>query len=608
MTIPSQGGEFAIALQWDKYEDGFPKAKKAQGTVTFISNPSDADTLTIGGIAYRFKSTPAAAGDIQIASTLADTMLNLLSAIKGTLLSSAYYAGTRAVITVDAEIGTKTLFLDAYQTGQVGNAITLAQLSGSDARYTLSGSTLSGGKNGGAARYSVGRIQFAKMPANTETLVVGGTTYTFSTSSNTGNNINISLTSQDSIDELASAVATRLASNSDVAVVSVSGIIVSFRASAAGSAGNSTVLSETVSDATAVIVTGSGTLLGGLDLTNYPKSSLTWYRVSSREVNYGDNQMQDTIPLEVGQSLTPKGAYKQGANVMGGATIMPRLENSIGLFLLAGLGKVTTTNPSTGVYQHVFKFNTNEINIPWVAGRRMIPGRDNVYGNGIVGWDNKVNLIRTSVTAASPIEMMIQLMGRIPEMDNHPEVWAGNTFEDFTSIPLACKGVFKLPTITDFDNPLPVTQVVAEMINVTTTPRNEMIVGSYFPDDVVPLTRAMTFRFQYKWKDAAMAQYAFGTALKATSWSPTPFITTTSGSDYAVDLYAEAPYNISGTTTPFSLRIRANEMFWQPSPISLRAGDIVTMDMMGTGLHNSSSYVEFVLTNGTSAYATPSEP
>lgn len=610
MSITTQNGEFAVALQWEKYADGYPEAIKAQGYVTFLANAADADTLTIAGIAYRFKTTPAALGDIKIGTTLALTLINLLAALQGTATGgTAYYAGTKPLLTVDAELGTAKLFLESYVPGQVGNAITLAQGgTGVTARYTLSGATLSGGINGGAQRSALGRIAFAAMPLDTETLTVGSTTYTFSSSLNTGNNINITLTTQDDVGELATAVGLRLESNAAVENVSVLGNTVSFRTTTDGAAGNAIVLSETVVAAASVQVTGAGTLTGGLDATLLDVSTLSWKKLRSRDVDYADNQMQDTIPLEVGGTLTPTGAYKQGVNVMGGAQIMPRLENSVGLLLLATLGKATTTNPSTGVYQHVFTFQTNEINQPWLAARRMIPGRDNIYGNGIIGYDNKVNLFRTTVAAASPVEVMLQMMGRFPIMDNHPETWLGSSFEDFESIPLACRGTFKLPTVEGLPNPLPVTQVVAEMVNVTTTPREEMVVGSYYMDDVVTRTRVLTFRFVYKWRDANLANYLFGNQLRASAWSPVPFVTETSGTDYAVDLLVESPNNIEDTTTPYSLRIRANKVFWQPQPVRLRAGDIVMLEMVGTVLYDSGGYCEFVLINGQTAYSVPSEP
>jgi len=602
MTITTQQGEFAVALQYGKYEDGQPEAIAAQAYATFSANPADSDTLTVNGIAYRFKTTPAAANDIAIGTLLTDTLANAVSAMKGTG-NGGYYTATRPAIHVTASGSVTTLFFEAWIPGQAGNAFTLAK---SSSVITLSGSTFTGGLNGGDLRAGFGRVAIAAMPLNTETLVVGSTTYTFSTSSNTGNNIDITATGQSTILGLAATIATRLASNSAVTSIAYEGTIISFRTVTTGVAANSVPLYETVVDATAVVTLG---ILGGYAAKDFNRNQLTWWRLRTREVDYGESQMQETIPLEVGGTMTPTGAYKSGVAVAGGAQIMPRLQDSIGVLLLAALGKATTTNPSTGVGQHVFTFQTNEANMPWIAARKMIPGRDNVYGQGVIGFDNKVNLLRTTVAATAPVEMMMQLMGRVPEYDNHPEVWAGNSFEDFRSIPLACKGTFSLPTVAGLPNPLPVTQVIVEMSNVTTTPREEMVVGSYFMDDVVTRTRALTLRFSYKWKDANLANYLFGNQLKATAWTPTPFITATSGSNYAVDLEVESPFSITNTTTPYSLRIRANQVFWQPLPIRLRAGDIVMLEIIGTVLYDAAGYCEFILINGnTTGYTVPSEP
>lgn len=53
-------------------------------TWTPANNPSDADTITIGGVVFTFKTTPAAAGDVDIAGSTAATLDNLVACINGT--------------------------------------------------------------------------------------------------------------------------------------------------------------------------------------------------------------------------------------------------------------------------------------------------------------------------------------------------------------------------------------------------------------------------------------------------------------------------------------------------------------------------------------------
>lgn len=49
--------------------------------LNIATNPTDGDTVTINGVAFRFKSTLAANGDVKIGDTAADTVDNLVAAI-----------------------------------------------------------------------------------------------------------------------------------------------------------------------------------------------------------------------------------------------------------------------------------------------------------------------------------------------------------------------------------------------------------------------------------------------------------------------------------------------------------------------------------------------
>lgn len=614
MTVSAQAGEFGFAVQYAKYNDGTVTPLKARGNVRFISQPNDADTLTIGAVVYRFKTVPAAAGDILIGATLALTLANLIAATTGAALpASAYFAGTKPLLLADAELGTQTIFLTAVLQGQAGNSVSLAQLGGSSARYVLSGSTLTGGQNGGDALAAIGRVVVAAMPLDTETLTIGGSVYVFNAASGAG--LNIDITTNNTRLLVAAAIGVKLATNADVdaASVVVSGATVTFKSNTTGSAENLTVLSETVAAAASVQVTGAGTFLSGQNASVFTRSALAWRKVRAREVAYDANNMGDTIPLEVGGNIEPLGAYKSGVAVGGSATVMPRLENDFGWLLLAALGKCTTVNNGDGTWSHTFVIDTaNETNLPWLSVRKMVPGRSSgefVEAEGLTGFDNIVAGMRFTVPQMGPVEAMTQFIGRVPELDNHPEAWInGGSYENAETIPISCNGSFKLPTI--FSSNLPVTQVLVELANGVTGPREEFVIGSYFMDDIIARTRAMTLRFMYKWKSPEFYQRMFGNASRATVWSPSPFLTKTNGGNYAFDLLLESPKVIGVTAIKHSLRVRSNTCWWQPNgPILLQGGGIVMQEITGTVLvPDSGAYVEFVLTNGTSAYAMPTEP
>lgn len=105
---------------------------KATGSIIFSSIPADGDTVTMNGVVWTFKTTPTAAAQTQIQSTLGGTMVQLaadLNASANASLTVATYAATPTALTV------------SYDTaGAGGNAYTLAA-----SAATVSGATLAGG-------------------------------------------------------------------------------------------------------------------------------------------------------------------------------------------------------------------------------------------------------------------------------------------------------------------------------------------------------------------------------------------------------------------------------------------------------------------------------
>lgn len=575
----------------------------ATGKVTFAGQPANADTVTIGSVTYAFKSGAlVAANDVKIGAAVQDTITNLRDAVNLVQATKtvAYHTSTVPNVQFDAEVGINTLFVKSWRKGTTGNSLALAK---SGTNLSVSAATLLGGIKGGEVQKAIGRYGLKGLPVADEVVVIGANTYTWKASAAGAFEVTIGA---DVAASLANLLAKIIANDTNI-VASVLGGILSMYHKTAGAAANTYVLTTTSTNAS---VSGAGTFVDGKDATLFDRSTLSWIRMRVSNLDYSEVQMQETLDPEIGGVVTPTGAYKSGVALAGGADMYGRLQNSMGHILYAAMGAVSTASLGSGVYAHTFKFATDAQYQPWMAVRKMIPGRENADPLGLLGFDNKVAGLQMTVAAARPVMMRLDLVGRYPEHDRHPDVWTGSTFEDFTTIPLSCKGTFKLPTIPDFPSPLPTTQVSVGISNATTGPREEMIVGSYYMDDIITRLRALTFRFIYKWKDPALMDYLFGNANKVTTWDPAPFRTTTSGSDYAVDLLLQASANIGSTTTPYSLRIVANDVYWEPgAPVRMQGGGIVMMEVRGTVLAPASSdYVQFILTNGTTSYALPSEP
>lgn len=117
----------------------------ATGTLTLGANPTDGDTLAVGGKTYRFKNTTAQANDVKIGANAGATGANLVLAIgaSGAGNGTDYHTGTTANANVTAA-GTTTVTFTAKAQGVAGNLISLVatMTSGSN---VVSGALLTGG-------------------------------------------------------------------------------------------------------------------------------------------------------------------------------------------------------------------------------------------------------------------------------------------------------------------------------------------------------------------------------------------------------------------------------------------------------------------------------
>ncbi len=465
---------------------------------------------------------------------------------------------------------------------------------------------------------------FTVVPTDGQQLVLGATTYTFKTTLTPsagqvliGASLNTALTHLVEVIMNSGGSGTDWAAGTTTPNASASAVLayntIFYTALATGSAGNSIALSTTVTGVTTV------GFQGGLTAGAFNLSLLTYDRHRANDIDFGPVQDSRIFPLEVGGVITPTGAYKAGVYSAGGATILPRLDGTFGDLLLALLGQdtVTVNSPVSGANTHDFQINPNAVDqIPWVFVRKDIPGSGAVRPFGVMGADCKLAQMQIMIPQNDVVSVRVDFAGRTAQFDNYADAWLfGNVYETAGRVPISCKGDFQLPTI--FSNNLPVTNVVVTIVNNITTPRQEMIIGSYNPDDFAVISRVMTIRFVFKWSDPSLYQYLLTGASgpSANTWTPTPFITNwnsdSNPNHYAFQADIQATDIITGTT-PYSMTIRAGSVVWQPNgPITLRGGGILAMEVLGTVLDNSLGvpYAEILLVNGKStAYAAPAAP
>src|SRR5258707_689640 len=128
MTITTQAGELATAIQYAKYNDGHASNLKSSATVTLTATVADGNTVVVNGVTYTAKTTlTPTAGQFLIGSSTTDTAQNLSNAINGTL-GSTVAVGTVPNLYAWADPAANLVYLHAFSPDKaVGNALTLTK-------------------------------------------------------------------------------------------------------------------------------------------------------------------------------------------------------------------------------------------------------------------------------------------------------------------------------------------------------------------------------------------------------------------------------------------------------------------------------------------------
>src|ERR1700730_7425743 len=111
-------------------------APRATGKIAFGANPMNDSTVTLNGTAVTFAASPSA-GQVQIGSTLAATLQNLLAALEAftdaNIMLMEYFANA------------SNLYVEALAGDAAGNALTIAASTSPASVGTTSGATLVNG-------------------------------------------------------------------------------------------------------------------------------------------------------------------------------------------------------------------------------------------------------------------------------------------------------------------------------------------------------------------------------------------------------------------------------------------------------------------------------
>ena len=361
-------------------------------------------------------------------------------------------------------------------------------------------------------------------------------------------------------------------------------------------------------------ITAQGASFGlGLNVNGVKGSPPTlWHRYKVLAVGLAPNVPGAVSPPEISGSNNPSGAYKLNTWFGGRVTMQPRLEDDFGQILLAATGECTTTadTPEVGVNQHVFhQLTGNAIFIPFLGVRRMIPAPVVTDRLGEIGDDCVIPAITFNFPQTGPISCDVDFVGLNWQLDDEPELWTWNDIpEDYDTVPMVMKGTgITLPNWTPGGGlPLTATSARITILNNTTAPQEEFILGSYFPEDYATRQRTMIVEYTYKWKDDQLYRLLVnGNATGALENLFDPCITFTN-----LDFSVEAPCDIPGQTTSEILRFQAPKMFWQMGgPVPLAGDDLIMMSVVGQALEAVTGlpedYYTITLNNTATGYTIP---
>lgn len=339
----------------------------------------------------------------------------------------------------------------------------------------------------------------------------------------------------------------------------------------------------------------------------------SWYRHKATMVDLAALDDQRLGPPEVGGRPLPTIPYKGGIMVGGGATINPRLENSLGWLLYGALGYHSQTSGSGNIKLHTFKLDdTNPGLVRWMGFRKYIPASSDVgdYVMGETYKDCKVTNIVFTLPNDGLISSRVDCIGREFELTSGSNCtwgtisgsaggWAADgEFEDYESIPIGTvlnSGYISVPT---FGN-LPVVQGQIGIQNVPLDARSEKVYGSPYLEDVTIISRSVTLDLTVKWRNPDLYRQILTGSTTGTVWSATPFTT-------SVTMLASSPTNMPGESTPYYLQMTATKaMLALTGGIQLAGNQAVLMRFTGTCLDTVGDYVSFVLANQVANYTWP---
>jgi len=273
----------------------------------------------------------------------------------------------------------------------------------------------------------------------------------------------------------------------------------------------------------------AGGVAGGLalvdsDLTNPPVASvlqLTFANLSGTDALDSD-QLFTIVGTDASGAIVSEILNFDSDNTqVTGSQVFSTLTTFTGDSDLDSDSYVALGYVSQAAYEHYFTYGAAQEQIDWVTIRKVVPGDTYLYTQAL---DCKLAMMRIIIPQAGPVAARLDAVGRVPTFPDG-SAWSYDAMDDPDAFPIAnAPGYFQF-TQDGAINSLGVTGMVFEIVNLLTTPQEEMTVGANYPDDFGVRGRAVTARFVYRWKDPELCLQIMTGAVDGAAWTANVFTT-----------------------------------------------------------------------------------
>lgn len=308
---------------------------------------------------------------------------------------------------------------------------------------------------------------------------------------------------------------------------------------------------------------------------------------------YGEGAMGVTnmnVPAEdgIGTGGFPSAVEKMGVFAQGGFDGVAHAQ-SLGLLLYGALGAKAAPTADGQGFVHAFSVGTDKLALPYFTVRQYNPS---LAGGGEVFPHARVAGLGLSWRAANYLRNQVALMGAVADFDTDVADWSPTV--DLGPTFIAPKATIAWPSET--------VKVLsgAVQFGAQIPLDGQWITGSYTPDAMDIVSRQAAVQLVLKITDNTLYRKFVYDPAGGAAWAANIM------KEGGVTLTFESS-QVYDTAKPYKLVIAfdntSENVAWAAEPLSIRAGQPVTLAITGTILGATNSEVTATLYNDTATYA-----